>query len=108
VRIDDEADGARRDAGLAADAGGEGHLVIGLERHAGLGEIAAARDADIVAAQRLERAAIDHRLVDGEAALDPFAGADADAERLLRRPCRAQRGRDLEWEAHAVLEAAAI
>jgi hypothetical protein len=48
------------------------------------------------------------RIVDREPAGKPVAAGDAGAHRLLLRPCRAHRTGDLERQAQAVLEAAAV
>src|SRR6185437_7364910 len=108
MRLRDKADGPRRDAGIAAHALGEAELIAGSHRDRRLLHDAAARDADIVEARRLERAGEDHRLLDAEAAFEPVGAGDARPHWALRRPSLAHRRSDAQRQPHAVFQAPAI
>jgi len=108
VRMGDQPDRAHRHPGLVADPPGQRHLIAGLRRPRRFRHDAAARRADIIDADGAQRGGEDHRLVDGEAAIEPVGGADPEAERSLGRPDLAHRRRHFERIAHPVVEAAAI
>src|SRR3546814_1859128 len=75
-RSADHADRHGRDAGLAADFGGVGHLVAWAEREfLAAGRDAAGRGDDVVAAEFLQRAGEDDAVGDVPAALHPVDGA---------------------------------
>src|SRR5690606_25016075 len=67
-----------------------------------------ARHVDCIAAPSLERLSELDRLLDIPAALDPIGAGDANRHGPVRREGSAHRIEDLEREAHAVFQAAAI
>ena len=70
--------------------------------------VAAGGGIDVIAAELLQLARERDGVLDRPAALDPVDGRDAHAERLALGPGLAHRLEDLERQAHAVLEAAAV
>ena len=106
--LDDQADGARGNAGFLLHARGDRHVVAGLARVADIGGDAAGRDADEVEPFAFKRLGNRHRVVGGQPALAPVAAGDARAERQAARHHRAHRARDRKRKAQAVLERAAI
>ena len=107
VRVVDQADGARDDAGFLADALGERHLIAGCGRDLCVVNAAAARGADIGGADVLQRLRDRDRLVDREAAVHPFAGREACPDHHRGRHGGAHRLGDRHDEAHPVVERAA-
>src|SRR5690242_13919336 len=83
--LGDDADGPGLDVGLLADAGGERHMIARRDGDLLRRRVAARAHIDEVAAERLELARRLHRVLDGEAALDPIGCREPDAQRLVRR-----------------------
>ena len=111
VRIDDEPDRHRHDAGLPAHALGVGHLEApaALDARRRRRAVQAAGGAvDHVDAARLELLRVGHRVVHGPAAIEAVDGGDAQEQRLVLRPCGAHRLRHLERKARAAGEVAAV
>jgi len=110
--VENQAHGLRRDTRPAPHGSGERHLESQLARHHGRGDRArdaARRTVDDVDAARLERARKLDRVLDTpDLAADVVDRRDAEEERLVRRPRGAHRLDDLEREAHARGEVAAI
>src|SRR3989449_2943287 len=75
---------------------GVGHLVARLDLDARMREKSGARHADVVEADALQLACVDHRVVGPEPALGPVVRADARAERTLLRPGFPYCGRHFE------------
>ena len=108
LRLGDQPDRPRRDAGALPDRRGERHLVAGAERDLLRRRVAAGGAVDEIDAERAEQRRERDGVVERPAALDPVAGRDAHRQRELGRPGRAHRLDDLEQEPRAPGEVAAV
>ena len=109
ARRGDQTDRAGRDPGFPADAGGEGHLIARLQWNLLLQCQAAGRAIDEVYALSLEPVRQHDALFDiPRRSGQPIGRVDADEQGQPLGPDRAHRARDLQQQACAVLEAAAI
>ena len=106
--VGDHADGAGGEAGFAANAVGEGHLVAGADGDLLAGVVAAGGDVEEVDALGFDEAGELYGVFEGEAAFDPVDGGDADPDGEVRGEGCADGADDLEGEAGAVGEAAAV
>ena len=104
----DHADGAGGEAGFAADAVGEGDLVAGADGDLLAGVVAAGGDVEEVDAFGFDEAGELDDFVDGQTAVNPVGGGDADPDGEVRGEGGADGADDFEGEAGAVGEAAAV
>jgi hypothetical protein len=106
--VGDHADGAGEDAGLCADSFGKRRLIAGAERDGRAEDIAARGAVDEVdAAVAQERGEADG-LLEVPAAFGVVGDGDADEQWALAGSDCMDGGGDLEQEADAVVEAAAV
>src|SRR6185312_7166621 len=108
LRLGDHADRPGLDAGLFFDPGCERHVIA--RRHGDLlrRRVAARADIDEIAAQGLELPRGFDRVLDGETALQPIGGAEANAKRLLARHELAYGVEHFQREAAALFHAATV
>ncbi len=109
LRLGDESDRHRGDAGGASNRACERHVHPGACR----GDLlqrrnAGARDVDPVAPARLQFQRERNRILERPAAVHPVGGGNARAERALARPRRAHRVEDFQRKAHATATVAAV
>ena len=106
--VSDHADGAGEDAGLGTDGFSEGRLITGAKGNGRAKDIASGRAIDEVDAAVAEESREADGLGEVPAAFGLVSDGDANEERALAGPDCADGGGDLEEEADAVFEAAAV
>ena len=108
MRIGNETDRAGRDPRLSPDTLGQDDLIAGPERNLSFERDAATGSADVIDATSLRLTGKDHRVLDGEATIEPVRGRDPHAQWFLLGPNGSHRLDHFEREAHAIFGTAAV
>ena len=108
LRVGDHADSTGGDAGFFLYTFGERQLVTGANGDFGVEHHATAGHRDIGTAIGLQCPRISHRLIGRKAAIDKIGAGYFCADKPLCWKRRTNRAKDLQREAHAVVETAAI
>ena len=108
MRVGDHANCGSGNGSFGADARGKGSLETGTDGDSCVRSQAARGDVDEVDAVSAKMASESDGLIGGPAAFNPVGGRDADKEGEVGRPCGSDGIDDLQEEACAAFEAAAV